>query len=97
MNVETQMRLAQEYAELWRALFTELGSPDSTQFVFWAGTHVEARVVHGFNRAAKKVRKLRDSDRPMTLDDAVRYASGVMKNEKCGFRDFSRGREKEAA
>ena len=59
------------------------------ELVFWAGAHVESHVVHGFNRAAKKVRKLRDTGGPMTLDDAVRCASSVRKNEKCGFRDFS--------
>jgi hypothetical protein len=87
------MNLAREFGELWGALFPDFGTPNRDQLLLWAGTHPQARVVHGINRTAKKARKLRDTACPMSLTDAVRYASSVMKNEKCGFRRFPHGEQ----
>jgi hypothetical protein len=89
MNVLRQMNLAKVYGELWDALFPSLGKLEFDQLALWAGTYTEKQVVTGMNRAARKARKLRDTATPMSLPDVIRYASSVMKNEKCGFRDFT--------
>lgn len=95
MNVNHQLRLATNYGALWQQLMPEMDAPGRDQLLLWAGTHPEDRVVHGINRAARKSRKLRDTASPMSLIDAVRYASSVMRNEKCGYRRFPNGVESE--
>jgi hypothetical protein len=93
MNVKRQLALATSFGGLWHQLMPEFAAPDRDQLLLWAGTYTEQDVVHGINRAARKSRKLRDTDSPMTLTDAIRYASSVMKNEKCGFRRFPHGED----
>jgi hypothetical protein len=92
MNVSEQMNLANKYGELWEALFPDWGKPERDRLLLWAGAYTEQQVVTGINRAARKARTLKDTASPMSSTDALRYASSVMKNEKCGFRDFSRYR-----
>lgn len=86
MTVAEQMAAANQYAELWSALMPHAAAPGIDQFVFWAGRYDDDLVSRGINRAAGKLRKMRDTQQPMTLDDAVRYASSVMKNELLGIQ-----------
>ncbi len=83
-----QLKQATKYSAFWHQLIPDLGTPDREQLLLWAGTYTEQNVVQGINRVARKVRKLKDTDAPMTLDAAIQYANGVMRNEKCGIRDF---------
>jgi hypothetical protein len=86
MTVTQQMAAAEQYAQLWTALMPESEVPGTDQFLLWAGQHSENIVTRGINRAAAKVRKMRDTAKPMTLDDAMKYAASVMKNESLGIR-----------
>ena len=88
MTVTEQMTKAPEYAELWRTLMPDCDEPGVDQFGLWAGQYPEHIIVRGVNRAAAKRRKLRDTSRPMTAQEAVRYASSVMKHESLGIRRF---------
>lgn len=85
MTVSEQVQAANQYAELWRLMMPDMGPPGADQFLLWAGRYSDDLVSRGINRAAGKYRKMRDSQ-PMTLDDAIRYASSVMKNESLGLR-----------
>jgi hypothetical protein len=86
MTVTQQIEAAEQYSMLWRALMPESEAPGTDQFLLWAGQHPDAIASRGINRAAAKVRKMRDTPTPMTLDDAIRYAASVMKNESLGIR-----------
>lgn len=88
MTVEEQLKAAQQYRHLWQALMPNIGTPDQSQFLYWAGKHTESLVVLGLNRAARKARKLIDSSEPMTLEAAIKYASSVMTNEMRGIHRF---------
>lgn len=87
MTVANQMEAAHQYAQLWAALMPDFELPATDQFTLWAGQYPDEIVSRGINRAAGKRRKLRDT-RPMTLIEAVRYASSVMRNEALGVRKF---------
>jgi hypothetical protein len=67
-------------------LMPDLGTPEMNTFMLWAGRYTEELVVRGLNRAAGKLRRMKSMSQPMTLDDAVRYAASVMKNESLGVR-----------
>jgi len=86
MTVIQQITAAHEYAELWRALMPSSELPGMDQFLLWTGRYSGDLVSRGINRAAGKVRKLSDTDKPMTSEDAARYASSVMRNELLGIR-----------
>jgi len=88
MTTQEQLSLADQYATLWRGLLPQDGMPPLDQFLYWSGKFTEELVVRGINRAARKVRKLRDTSTPMTLDAAIRYASSVMINETLGKHRF---------
>jgi hypothetical protein len=89
MTTQEQLSLADQYANLWRGLLPQDGAPPLDQFLYWSGKFPEELVVRGINRAARKVRKLRDTTTPMTLDAAIRYASSVMTHEMLNERRFS--------
>lgn len=86
MTVTEQMSAANQYVALWSGLMPDCELPDTSQFIFWAGRYSDDIVSRGINRAAGKRRKMRDTDRPMTLVDAITYASSVMKNESLGIK-----------
>ena len=86
MTVTEQMIAAEQYATLWGALMPDLQVPAMDQFMLWAGHYQQELVSREINRAAAKMRKLRDTDKPMSLYDAMRYAASVMKNESLGIR-----------
>jgi hypothetical protein len=88
MIVNEQSSLAQQLEFLWKGLLPNIGVPDASQFFYWAGKYPEELIVTGINRAARKARKLRDTESPMTLVEAIQYASSVMRNENLGFRKF---------
>jgi hypothetical protein len=88
MNVTRQQRLASKLSGLWNQLMPEIGTPEQQQFLIWSGAYLEHQVVHGMNRAARKALKLKDTSTPLSLTEAVRYASSVMKNEKLRRTDF---------
>lgn len=88
LSISEQLELATNLGTFWHQLMPDLGTPDREQLLLWAGSYTEKNAVYSINRAARKVLKLRDTDAPMTLTDAIKYASSVMKNEKCGIRDF---------
>ena len=89
MNVTRQLKTALKLRNLWSQLMnTSIGTPDQQQFLIWSGAYLEHQVVHGINRAARKYLMLKDTSTPMTLEQAIQYASSVMKNEKLGHRDF---------
>ena len=83
MTVQQQMTTAEQFTELWKALLPDCAMPTRQQFLIWAGTYSDDLVSRGINRAAAKVRKMRDTS-PMSTDDAIRYATSVMKNEFLG-------------
>jgi len=91
MTVIEQLKSANEYAQLWRALMPNLPAPNSDQLVLWAGSYSANLVSQGINRASRKYRRLRDTDTPMSAVDVARYASSVMKNELLGIRQFPTG------
>lgn len=86
VTVNEQMTAAYEYRQLWQALIPDEPAPDNDTFLLWAGQHQSEIVVRGINRAAAKMRKLRDTFTPMTRYDAMKYAASVMKNESLGIR-----------
>ena len=91
MTVQEQMQTAEQFAELRKALMPDFAVPDRQQFLLWTGTYNEDLVSRGINRAACKRRKMRDTGTPMTVDEAIKYASSVMRNETLGRRVFVRG------
>jgi len=91
MTVEEQMKAAEQFAELWKALMPDFAVPERQQFLLWVGTYSEELVSRGINRAGCKRRKMRDTSTPMTVDEAIRYAASVMKNETLGRKVFARG------
>jgi hypothetical protein len=94
MTVSEQMNAANQYASLWKSLMPDFGLPGIDQFTFWAGRYSDDLVSRGINRAAGKFRKLRNTPEYMSLEDAVKYASSVMKNEALGIRRHDqRGRQ----
>jgi hypothetical protein len=86
MTVAEQMDAANQYASLWKLLMPAFESPGIDQFIFWAGRYSDALVSRGINRAAGKFRKLRNTPESMSLEDAIKYASSVMRNESLGIR-----------
>ena len=90
MTVEQQMTAADEFATLWRILLAAFPVPEHQQFLLWAGIYTGELVSRAINRAAAKVRKMRDSGTPMDADAAIRYATSVMKNELLGQKAFGR-------
>ena len=91
MTVTEQLKAANEYAQLWRALMPELPAPDSDQLTLWAGSYSTDLVSQGINRASRKYRRLRQTDTPMSAADVGRYASSVMKNEFLNIHKFPTG------
>lgn len=89
MNVTRQQKLSSKLSGLWHQLMPEIGTPEQQQFLIWSGAYLEHQVVHGMNRAARKALKLKDTSTPMTLEQAIQYASSVMKNEKLRRTDFT--------
>jgi predicted helicase len=88
MTIDQQVKLAEQYTYLWRGLMTTIGIPEQDTILFWAGKYEEAVIVQAFNRTARKARRLRDSAEPMTLLDAVKYATSVMTHEMLNERQF---------
>jgi hypothetical protein len=86
MTVQQQITSAVQFAEFWKLLMPEVAMPERQQFLMWAGTYNEELVSRGITRAAAKFRKMKGTDTPMSADDAIRYASSVMKNESLGRR-----------
>src|ERR1700684_960112 len=86
VTIDEQMVAAEKYEELWDAMMPDADSPEEDQFLLWAGSYSEELVSRGINRVARKYRKMRDTSEPMSLNDMVRYASSVMKNEGLGIR-----------
>ena len=85
-TLTNQLAAAQSYADLWLALTPGAAIPPREQFILWAGQHLEAHVVRGINRACAKSRTLQARGTPMSVDDAAKYASSVMRNESLGQR-----------
>ena len=79
--VQQQMTSADQFGGFWKLLMPDSAVPGRQQFLIWAGTYSEELVTRGINRAAAKFRKMKCTETPMSLEDAVRYASSVMKNE----------------
>jgi hypothetical protein len=96
MTVTQQLSAAKEYAQLWDVLMPYLPSPEESQFAMWAGLHTPELVSQGINRAARKSRRMLDTDSPMSTEDATKYASSVMKNELLGHRKFPTGDHQQA-
>lgn len=89
MTITEQIAVADECLQLWQILM-DIGLPERQQFLMWSGNYPAELVTRGINRAAAKARKMRDVGQPMSTDDAVRYASSVMKNERLGIRKHDR-------
>lgn len=86
MTVQQQMTAATSFTELWKAIMPDLEAPNRQQFLLWAGMYSEELVSRGISRAAAKSRRMSQSGATMTVDEAIRYASSVMKNELLGIR-----------
>lgn len=84
MTITNQLAAAQSYTELWQALTPGAATPPMSQFILWAGQHEEGQVVRGINRAVAKARTMQGRGTPMTVEDAARYASSVMRHESLG-------------
>jgi len=84
VTVNEQMATAAQFRYLWTALMPNLQVPPSQQFLVWSGTYPPELVSRGINRATGKVRKMLGTATPMTSDDAMRYATSVMRNELLG-------------
>jgi hypothetical protein len=97
MTVREQLEVAEQYAALWRALMPESEVPGAGQFLLWIGRYPNELVQHGINRAAGKSRKLLNTAATMTLEEKIRYASSVMKNESLGRRQHNPQNQREAA
>jgi hypothetical protein len=96
MTVTQQLSAAKEYAQLWSVLMPYLRPPEESQFAMWAGLHSPELISQGINRAARKSRKMLDTDSPMSTEDAAKYASSVMTNELLGHRKFPSGNHQQA-
>jgi len=88
MTIEQQIARLEQYTFLWRGLMPALGIPEPDTLLFWVGKYPEETIVQAFNRTARKVRRLRDTAEPMTLLDAVKYATSVMTHEMLNQRQF---------
>jgi hypothetical protein len=96
VTIDDQMVAAEQYEALWVGLMPDDDAPDEDQFLLWAGQYSEELVARGINRVARKYRKLRDTSEPMSVNDAIRYASSVMKNEALGIRQHPNGAAQKA-
>jgi hypothetical protein len=89
MTITNQLAAAQAYADLWLALAPGAETPPMSQFILWAGQHREAQIARGINRAAAKSRTMQARGTPMSIEDAARYASSVMRHESLGERKLN--------
>jgi hypothetical protein len=89
MTITNQLAAATEYAALWQAMTPGAEIPPMSQFIVWAGQHKERPVVRGITRAVAKARAMQSAGTPMTVDDAARYASSVMRHESLGERKLT--------
>jgi hypothetical protein len=95
MNIEQQLAKADQFTCLWKGLMPSVGIPEQDTLLFWAGKYTEDIIVQAFNRTARKVRRLRDSAQPMTLLDALKYATSIMTHEMLNEHSFTKSKQQE--
>lgn len=63
--------------ELWQSLMPNIEPPPRAQFLKWAAIHGDNAVTYAIGRVSRKSAKV-----AMTTEDASRYCSAVLRDER---------------
>jgi hypothetical protein len=81
MTIAEQMKAAEEAREFWKAMLPNVEPPEIRSFLLWTGVVDSAIVAHAISRVAAKFTKMQNTAAPMTVNDAYRYCTAVIRDE----------------
>jgi hypothetical protein len=80
-TIEQELDKLESLRRYWTLLLDGIEPPSPVRLMLWQSLYPESVIQHGIKRASAKRFKTLSEGKPMSSDDAQRYASSVMRRE----------------